>query len=1106
MIARTLLLVLLPLLVFSAVGLFQLGFAAALVTAVFLALRRQETQDEENSLRERVEWLELTVGRLQRQLKELQQSQRHSGFAAPPPTADFRQPENPLPEQTPAAAPHPLQTPPPVRPEVPADAAPAAAFQAAPTEAEIKTDAGTAQNTFRQPESPVRPTPSGTAPVRGGNGKIIVRRRKAAADTAEDADAPNPTLAWFLKGNPLLKAGVVVLFLGLAFLLRFASEHIHLPVRVRYLAVAAAGLAAALTGWKLQRQRREYGLVLQGFGIAVMYLTALAAVKLHPLLPADAALVLMVALVLAMAMLALLQDAEILALVALAGGMAAPLLLADGSGSHVFLFSYLALLNAGVALMAWFKSWRSLNLAGFCGSFLIAVSWGMHDYRPQLFASAEAFLLYHWLLYTLIACLFARRVLLDQENALQNDDDDGTPPDDATLAQLWQALLRGLWRVGMLDSALLFGSAFAAFQLQYAMLAAGAPLKPAAAALLFAAVYALFALVLGRGSRAFAVLAQAFAALAALFATLAVPLAFGRAQTVSLWALEAALAYFFARKQRLAHVRLAALLLYLATALNALGTFFAADNASTAVALATAAGGGMLVCGAFYGFRLPAARWERNLQTAAMAAVVLLLPLLARELFAPRGFMLTVALLALAAAWLHRRFDAKMLPAAAVFYGGLVLVEALAGTAPSESVGQPSWPALLWQTSSSLLPPVFAAAALAAASYMLFASADEGQSENHNRHRSGREITHSKQPENLCAALLLACALPTAFAAIARFGDAWGKPDTALLLQMLPFLLLAAVGRRLDWRHARQAALVLLPLLGAVLWPRVPDWAQHGLLPGLIVLSAFSAAAVWITTPQRFYRRENGLLWHGLMLAVPLALWTRFSGLTAAEHLPAAWQPAGWLAAPFAGALLLYALRRHTPPRYDTLYRPAAGAALASFALLWLLWANWRQPAESASYLPLLNLLELPQLALFAFAWQSRDHWLETTESGRRPVYAVFAAAALYALSAAVMRLWHFYGGVVWQLDTLLASFGLQASLSIVWALAAIALMTSGHRRGIRPLWFCGAALMAVVVAKLFLVELGNSGGIARIVSFIVVGLLLLLVGWFAPVPPKDET
>ena len=46
---------------------------------------------------------------------------------------------------------------------------------------------------------------------------------------------------------------------------------------------------------------------------------------------------------------------------------------------------------------------------------------------------------------------------------------------------------------------------------------------------------------------------------------------------------------------------------------------------------------------------------------------------------------------------------------------------------------------------------------------------------------------------------------------------------------------------------------------------------------------------------------------------------------------------------------------------------------------------------------------------------------------------------------------------------------------------------------------------MGIVVVKLFLIELSNSGGIARIVSFIIVGLLLLLVGWFTPVPPKAE-
>ena len=45
--------------------------------------------------------------------------------------------------------------------------------------------------------------------------------------------------------------------------------------------------------------------------------------------------------------------------------------------------------------------------------------------------------------------------------------------------------------------------------------------------------------------------------------------------------------------------------------------------------------------------------------------------------------------------------------------------------------------------------------------------------------------------------------------------------------------------------------------------------------------------------------------------------------------------------------------------------------------------------------------------------------------------------------------------------------------------------------------------LIAVVVAKLFFVELGNRGGLERIISFIGVGVMLLVVGYFAPLPPR---
>ena len=68
----------------------------------------------------------------------------------------------------------------------------------------------------------------------------------------------------------------------------------------------------------------------------------------------------------------------------------------------------------------------------------------------------------------------------------------------------------------------------------------------------------------------------------------------------------------------------------------------------------------------------------------------------------------------------------------------------------------------------------------------------------------------------------------------------------------------------------------------------------------------------------------------------------------------------------------------------------------------------------------------------------------------------------------------------------------------------ALALMLFATRRAVRTVWFTGAVLMAVVVAKLFLIDLSNIGGIERIVSFIGVGILMLVIGYVAPLPPKS--
>ena len=100
-------------------------------------------------------------------------------------------------------------------------------------------------------------------------------------------------------------------------------------------------------------------------------------------LPAGPAFVLLLAVAALSAVLAVLQDSLALAVLGAAGGFLAPILASTGDGSHVALFSYYAVLNGGILAIAWFKSWRLLNVTGFAFTFGIATVWGCLLYTSR---------------------------------------------------------------------------------------------------------------------------------------------------------------------------------------------------------------------------------------------------------------------------------------------------------------------------------------------------------------------------------------------------------------------------------------------------------------------------------------------------------------------------------------------------------------------------------------------------------------------------------------------------------------------------------------------------------------------------------------------------
>lgn len=191
-------------------------------------------------------------------------------------------------------------------------------------------------------------------------------------------------------------------------------------------------------------------------------------------------------------------------------------------------------------------------------------------------------------------------------------------------------------------------------------------------------------------------------------------------------------------------------------------------------------------------------------------------------------------------------------------------------------------------------------------------------------------------------------------------------------------------------------------------------------------------------------------------------------------------------------------------------YRVGALAPLVVALGLWVIFANITHDGRSdpLPYLPIINALDLGHvLAALALAWawlgvrRRPDEFprgLASRESG-----VVVAALAFLWLNGILLRSIHHWSSIPYRLEPMMRSVVVQAALSIFWTVLALALMVAATRMGRRGVWMTGAALMGVVVVKLFVIDLSHVGGVERIVSFIGVGLLMLVVGWFAPVPPR---
>jgi uncharacterized membrane protein len=769
----------------------------------------------------------------------------------------------------------------------------------------------------------------------------------------------------FLGGNTVVRVGALILLVGVALLGRWAADREYFPPEARLILAAAIGIALCATGWRLRLRRPGFATTLQGGGVGALYVTAFMALRVYGFISPVAAFVLFVGLASTSQMLAILQNAQHLAVLGTVGAFLAPIMASTGSGNHVVLFGFYALVNLGILVVAWFKAWRVLNLVGFCFTFSVATAWGAERYRPELFASTEPFLIVHFLIYLAIPLLFAWRQ---------------TPR------------LRG-W----VDGALVFGTPTAVFAMQ-AALVQGERFWLAGSAFVMAAIY------LGVASRLFKVapalmrtVVEALAALGVAFGTMAIPFALDNHHiTGATWALEGAGLLWLGLRQQRRLPRFSGVLLQL-------GAGIAFATAETPAGLFPVLNGRMLGC-------------------------------------------LMLALAALFISWLLMRHRERL----------------HRGWSPARHALM-AW-GLLWWLGGSLV-----------------------------------EVDD---------------VVPVDF-----------EPACAFGVFVLTAALLELVGTRLSWTAPRRVALGHLAVAYAFL-PTIAAVREHpfqggGFVPWIGGVAGYIALLrrheADVAAPKVIGLLHAGTLW----LCTILAVWEvghAVGWLLAADRfdaMAATWRLSAQLLVPAAALGLTAALAHAQGPWPFAKWRQAYGAtgavgiwaclALASLSVSLFATAS----IAPLPYIPLLNPMDLSQgfalVALCAWIVAAQRRALAPAHHSPGPFVWSTAALGFVWLNAMLARAVHHQTGVRYAANALQHSATFQTGLSILWTMVALVAMVLGTRRRLRRVWFVAATLLGMVVVKLFVIDLATLSTVARIISFLVVGGLLLLVGFFSPVPPPRE-
>ncbi|HKV05294.1 MAG TPA: DUF2339 domain-containing protein [Candidatus Acidoferrales bacterium] len=226
----------------------------------------------------------------------------------------------------------------------------------------------------------VAPAPSVVPPRPASPTPAMPFRTKASLSQASQSDVES-----MIAGQWMYYVGILALGLAVTFFLKYAFDNNWIGPAGRVAIGLLIGSALfPLSHWILRRGYRYFSEGIAGLGAAILYLAIWAGWHYYALFTQSTAFTLMIVVTAAVTLVAIGRNSERIAALALIGGALTPILVSTGHNEEISLFTYLAILGAGMLVIAWKREWKSLPPLLFAATLIYF--WGWYS---EFYATAE---------------------------------------------------------------------------------------------------------------------------------------------------------------------------------------------------------------------------------------------------------------------------------------------------------------------------------------------------------------------------------------------------------------------------------------------------------------------------------------------------------------------------------------------------------------------------------------------------------------------------------------------------------------------------------------------------------------------------------------------